>query len=150
MSFPCPGDRFLPSYVNLLLCTDCSCRPFWKWVEGLCCMIPYIVLVHFSTSFLCFHSIVLGLSPGARTGFLVPEKCCLPLHGLQSHPNPLPPELPVILVSIHQKLIIPLNLKSHITNGKCCKHFSNHSSIDAKDCGHSVVIETGTIPPVNG
>lgn len=112
MSFPCPGDKFLTFYVNLLLCTDCSFRPSWKWVGGFCdslvILTPHTVHVHFSTSFLCLHNIGLGLSPGGRTRFLVPKKCCLPLYSLQSHPNPLPPELLVVLVPIYKKLIIPL------------------------------------------
>lgn len=128
MSFPCSGDKLLSFYVNLLYSIDCSLRLFWKWVGGLCCSLMILTLhtVHvcFSTSFLCLHSIVLGLSPGARIRFLDPEMSCLPLYGLQSHSNPLAPELPVILVSIYEKLMIPFNPKSHITNGKC-KHFSN-------------------------
>lgn len=123
MSFPCPGDKFLTSYVNLLLCTDCSFRPSWKWVGGFCdslvILTPHTVHVHFSISFLCL---------------------------LQPHPNPLPPELLVVLVPVYKKLIIPLISNLILLMGSIV----NLSLTIHPWMKQPVVTETGTIPCVNG
>lgn len=58
-------------------------------------ILPPTVHAHFSVSFLCLHSTVLCLSPGARTRAFALEKCCptstqplLQLHLVLSHNNP--------------------------------------------------------------